>query len=553
MGNGTINGATDGQNVMVDAGSTGSYTLTLDIVDANVCANSCMSTVTVNANPSCSIMGPAAVCAGTTGQSYSGPAGMSVYTWTIMGNGTINGATDGQNVMVDAGSTGSYTLTLDIVDANGCMNSCMSTVTVNANPLCSIMGPGEVCAGSTGHGYSAPAGMSVYTWTIMGNGTINGATDGQNVTVDAGSAGNISLHLTMIDMNGCTNSCTYPVIVNAQDDASFSYSAAAFCKSGNDPSPLITGMSGGSFTSTPAGLNLSSTSGIINLNASTPGSYTVTYTTNGPCVKSSSQAVKIDQAIPSVNAGVDQQICGLSTTLAANNPSVGAGLWSIVSGTGGTIANPGSYNSGFSGVGGNYTLRWTISNGSCAIFDLVEITLQDLQIELPAILGPPTICHNLNNIPYSVAPQSGVTNYIWSYSGTGVAVHSDGGPNVTVDFGANATAGILSVTAINPCGGTNANRQLNIQLGNISTCSFVNCLVSNLLVSDNTLILPGSPQIFKVSDQISSNATMPSPKTFLFKAGDSVNLLPGFKVNGGAVFMAEIEECPLIFPFQSSR
>ena len=134
-GNGTIVGATNTQNVIVDALASGSYTLTLDIEDANGCTSSCTLTVTVNANPVCTINGPSAVCANTTGHVYSGPAGMASWTWSIAGNGSIPGATTGQNVTVDAGAAGSYTLTLTIVDGNGCTSTCMLTVTVDANPF----------------------------------------------------------------------------------------------------------------------------------------------------------------------------------------------------------------------------------------------------------------------------------------------------------------------------------------------------------------------------------------------------------------------------------
>jgi hypothetical protein len=57
------------------------------------------------------------------------------------------------------------------------------------------------------------------------------------------------------------------------------------------------------------------------------------------------------------------------------------------------------------------------------------------------------------------------------------------------------------------------------------------------------------PQIFKIGGNISSNATIQQPKTVLFKAGTNVNLQPGFNVNSGAVFIAEIEGCPIVVPF----
>ncbi|MBL1411591.1 DUF7507 domain-containing protein, partial [Sphingobacterium faecale] len=67
-------------------------------------------------------------------------------------------------------------------------------------------------------------------------------------------------------------------------------------------------------------------------------------------------------------AGADQENCNVSSfTLAGNAPVVGTGLWSIVSGTG-VITNPTIYNTTVTGVaaGSSVTLRWTVSNGSCA-------------------------------------------------------------------------------------------------------------------------------------------------------------------------------------------
>ncbi len=61
--------------------------------------------------------------------------------------------------------------------------------------------------------------------------------------------------------------------------------------------------------------------------------------------------------------------CGLTTvTLAANNPSPGTGKWTVVSGTGGSFSNDTSPTSTFTGTAGtSYTLRWTITSGSCSL------------------------------------------------------------------------------------------------------------------------------------------------------------------------------------------
>ena len=67
--------------------------------------------------------------------------------------------------------------------------------------------------------------------------------------------------------------------------------------------------------------------------------------------------------------------CGTTTTfLAGNNPTSGIGIWSIVGGSGGTLITPTSNVSQFIGLNGvSYTLRWTITNGTCISSDDVII------------------------------------------------------------------------------------------------------------------------------------------------------------------------------------
>lgn len=78
------------------------------------------------------------------------------------------------------------------------------------------------------------------------------------------------------------------------------------------------------------------------------------------------------------NAGVDQALKGVtSATLGANNPSIGVGLWTVVSGAGGSFVNANQYNTVFNGnAGTSYTLRWTITNGTCISADEVKIDFQ---------------------------------------------------------------------------------------------------------------------------------------------------------------------------------
>lgn len=76
------------------------------------------------------------------------------------------------------------------------------------------------------------------------------------------------------------------------------------------------------------------------------------------------------------NAGQDQlNIPGTSTTLAGNTPTYGAGVWGIISGTGGTFVDPWSPTAEFQGVAGNeYSLSWTISTDCGNTADTVIIS-----------------------------------------------------------------------------------------------------------------------------------------------------------------------------------
>ena len=79
------------------------------------------------------------------------------------------------------------------------------------------------------------------------------------------------------------------------DDASFAYTNSSYSISDTDPTPTITGETGGTFTAT-AGLVINATTGVIDLSESTIANHTITYTTNDPDQSSSQQNITINFA-----------------------------------------------------------------------------------------------------------------------------------------------------------------------------------------------------------------------------------------------------------------
>ena len=121
--------SSDSIPVITNATAANSGTYHLSMVDGYGCAPVTGSAVvTVNALTQCSITGADILCPSSAGHTYSAPAGMLTYLWSIT-NGTITGSASSQNVTITTGvnCTNPVTLTLHVTDAN-CSNICSKSI-----------------------------------------------------------------------------------------------------------------------------------------------------------------------------------------------------------------------------------------------------------------------------------------------------------------------------------------------------------------------------------------------------------------------------------------
>ena len=97
--------------------------------------------------------------------------------------------------------------------------------------------------------------------------------------------------------------------------------------------------------------------------APNPQQVRVTVNNSFGCTDRDTINIGIDQAPTPANAGNDQSLCNQTTaTLAGNNPAVGTGQWTLVSGSG-SVTTPGSPSSGVTGLGlGANSFEWAITN-----------------------------------------------------------------------------------------------------------------------------------------------------------------------------------------------
>ena len=150
-----------------------------------------------------------------------------------------------------------------------------------------------------------------------------------------------------------------------------------------------TGVSGTTFTApTPAGAS---------------ANYTITYGF-GYCT--TSQTITVYRTPTTANAGPNQTICGSTTNLSANTPSVGSGQWSLVSGSASIAQNTNPGSSITITSGSSATFRWTVSNGPCSVSTSdVTVTRDNVSpvISCPANISLSATSNQCNRtVPYSV-------------------------------------------------------------------------------------------------------------------------------------------------------
>ncbi|MCB2409817.1 beta strand repeat-containing protein [Hymenobacter lucidus] len=356
----SLNASTGAINLT--ASTPGTYTVTYSV--GGTCPSSSTASVTItNALSASFSYASGSYCAGGAGTPTPVlGTGASAGTFSSTAGLVINATTGAINLATS--TPGTYTVTNTVAASGSCAGSSATTsVTINAAPTATLTagGPTTFCAGGSVV-LTAPAGTG-NTYQFLLNGTaITGAT---SATYTATASGAYSV--TVTNASGCSaTSAATTVTVNPATTATFSYSATTFCQSGTNPTPTITGTTGGTFSSA-SGLSLNATTGAINLAASTAGTYTVTYSVGGTCPSSATASVTISTAQSATFSYANATYCAGSTGTVSPTLAAGASAGTFTS-TAGLVLNAttGVINLGTS-TAGTYTVTNTVAaSGSCA-------------------------------------------------------------------------------------------------------------------------------------------------------------------------------------------
>ncbi len=263
------------------ASTVGTHTVTYTVPATTACASIAVTTeVVINplpvatiayaATPYCSDGGTATVTqTGNTGGVYASGAGL-----------VINSVTG--DIDLAASTAGTYNVTYTIAAANGCQEVVATTsVTVTALPVATFTYEvAAVCqnaGGTEAPTFATGAVAGTFTSDVAGL-SIDPATG--IITPATSTEGTYIVTNTIAAANGCgVVSHSVTIIINPAPIADFSYDATAYCQDATNPTPALAG-GAGTFSGS-AGLVIDPVTGVINLAASTPGTYTVTNTIPG--------------------------------------------------------------------------------------------------------------------------------------------------------------------------------------------------------------------------------------------------------------------------------
>ncbi len=406
--------------------------------------------------------------------------------------------------------------TLDLVLQPISCGATTITFEFSENVLCSTVEPTDftlIGPDGTNHVISDVSSAScslsdfglTYTATFTPPLTINGTYSLNLIDEVTDNCGNIAPTNTLnFDVTNLT-------------DANFSYDSNTYCQTATDPTPTVS-LGGGTFTADPAGIVINAADGTIDLDASTPGTYTITHTvTDAGCEGTAMQMVTIVASISPMITGVLEACTGgttildagagytdyeWSTTETSQTISVGPGTYSVTvtdasgcTGTDQVIVTPvGSLSPDITGtleactggtttldagagytdyewsttetsqtidvVPGTYSVTVTDASGCTGTDQVIVTPLPDL---MPNISGSNTFCTGGSS---TLDAGAGYTDYEWSTTETSqtITVSASGAYSVTVTD-ANGCTGSASITVTEA---TELNPDI---IGNTGVCS----------------------------------------------------------------------------------
>ncbi|MFN3316286.1 MAG: putative Ig domain-containing protein, partial [Raineya sp.] len=337
---------------------------------------------------------------------------------------------------------GTYTITYT-VDQAGCIGS--QTFNINLfqpvpNPTLSYPqtsycqlepNPSPTFSPSGGTFSASPAGLSINASTGV-------------IDLAASSGGSYTVSYTVGNFCGNKTANFNLTIIPEPATPTLSYPQTAYCKSDPDPSPTFT-PSGGTFSASPVGLVINTSTGVVDIATSATGTYTITYSVgSGLCTKTTNTTFTLNPN-PTITTFTYP-----SSAYCQNDPNPTP----TVSPTGGTFSAPtGLVINGTSGLidlasstAGTYNVSYTITSSGCSTTQNFTITINPAP-PVPTLSYPQTAyCVSDSPVTPTFSPSGGT----FSASPAGLSLNASTG-EITPNTSSTGTYTITYTVTLGSC------------------------------------------------------------------------------------------------------
>ena len=322
------------------------------------------------------------------------------------GNGT--GAVVGESIeyVPTPGFAGQDSLVYQIKDTTGDSSTAVVYIYVNVDVSA---GPNADVCGSEYqlNGTPPPSpGNVVSAWKrLPGGGTFNDPFIPNAIVYNLNPG--VNSYLWKINYEGCADSS---IIVLTSYDSVTAVAGLDTTVCGTSATLNADTMAPGSgswFLLSGAGSLVNSSDPHTSVNGLAPGPNEFIWEVSNVACLDNDTVTVTSTPLPVANAGPDSAICGTTLNLSGNPPASGAGIWTVISGTG-IFANASQFNTSVSGLSiGTNVFQWTLSDGACSDSDQVTITADTL---VPAVAGvDSSICGtSIQLYAQDPTPQSGL-------------------------------------------------------------------------------------------------------------------------------------------------
>ena len=418
-------------------------------------------------SPVPTITGPASVCQGMGGYTYTTEAGNSSYTWAVTG-GTITGGQGTSSVTVTWSTLGAQTISVNYNNQYGCSASSPTiyNVTVYALPNPTISGNNSICQGYSVV-YTTQAGQSGYIWSVTSGGQIQSGQGTSSVTVLWNTTGAQTVSVNYTNTNGCTaaSPTSYPVTVLGSPTPTITGPGTACADPGFNVNYTTETVYTGYIWAISAGGSINSGQGTnqvqVTWNSGGAQTISVNYTNGNGCSAASATVLNVTvTTVPDAAGSITgtSSVCGGTQGVAYSCPPINGStytMWnlpagaSIASGAGTTSI---TVNYAANASSGDITVYGTNSCGNGPQSPPFHVTVTALPAAAGTITGYSAVCQGSNGLLYSVTPIANATSYTWTIP-TGATIVSGGNTDsIMVDFGNSAISGYVTVYGSNSCG-----------------------------------------------------------------------------------------------------